>query len=94
MIIVSGTLKLRPGKRDAFLAASFEAMKAARAAAGCRAFVVSADPIEVDIVNVHEEWDSEEALLRFRGEGPPAGLRGMIAEANVQRHYVAKSGPA
>lgn len=91
MIIVSGTLRLRPDTRDNFLEASLDAIKAARIAAGCRAFVVSADPIEIDIVNVYEEWDSEEALLKFRGEGPSADMRGMIAEANVQRHYVPDS---
>jgi quinol monooxygenase YgiN len=94
MIIVSGTLRLQPGRRDDFLKESLDAMKAARVAVGCHAFVVSADPIEVDIVNVYEEWGSEEALLRFRGEGPSADMRGMIAGADVRRHYVAKSGPA
>ena len=94
MIIVSGILWLQPGKRDGFLEASLSAIKAARATRGCRAFVVSADPIEDDIVNVYEAWDSEEALLKFRGEGPPADMRGMIVEANVRRHYVTHSGPA
>jgi quinol monooxygenase YgiN len=94
MIIVSGTLKLQLGRRDGFLQASTEVMKAARATAGCRAFVVAADPIESDIVNVYEEWDTEEALLRFRGEGPSGDMRGMIASADVRRHYVSNSGPA
>ena len=94
MVIVSGTLGIQPGKRESFLRASLDAIRAARAAAGCRAFVVSADPIEINLVNVYEEWDSEEALLKFRGEGPAVDMRAMIMEANVQRHYVSNSAPA
>jgi quinol monooxygenase YgiN len=94
MIIVSGTIKLQPGRRDQFLQLSMEAMKAARSAPGCSAFLVSADPIEADVAVVYEEWDSEEFLLRFRGEGPSADLRGLIESANVRRHEVARSGPA
>jgi hypothetical protein len=34
---------------------------------------VAADPIEPDRVNIYEEWESEEALLTFRGAGPDEG---------------------
>ena len=94
MIIVSGTIRMLPGQREAFLRASLETIEAARKAARCRAFVVAADPIETDVANVYEEWDSEEALLAFRGGGPPADLRSLIANASVRRHEVSKSGPA
>jgi quinol monooxygenase YgiN len=94
MIIVSGTITLKPGQREAFLRASAPAMAAAREAPGCRAFVVAADPIEADVANVYEEWDDEEPLLKFRGEGPSADLRDMILSADVRRHEVSKSGPA
>jgi len=94
MIIVSGTIKLKPGQREGFLQASAEAMTAARKAPGCGAFVVAADPIEVDVANVYEEWDSEDSLLKFRGEGPSPDIRGMIASANVRRHHVSRTGPA
>jgi quinol monooxygenase YgiN len=94
MIIISGAIKLQPGQRNRFLQASAEAMRAARNAPGCGAFVVAADPIEADVANVYEEWDAEEFLLKFRGEGPSADMRGMIASANVRRHYISMSGPA
>ncbi len=94
MIIISGTITLNPGKRDDFLRASTEAMQTARKAKGCAAFVVAADPIEADVANVYEEWDAEESLLRFRGDGPSADMRGMILRANVRRHEVSRSGPA
>jgi hypothetical protein len=57
MLIVSGRIYVRPGARQAFLASSRAAVAQARGARGCRDFVVAADPIEIDRVNVYEEWD-------------------------------------
>ena len=94
MIIVSGWLRLHPGRREAFLALSHAAIVAARAAPGCRALVVAADPIERDRANVYEEWADEAALLAFRQDGPSVDMQGMIASAEVCRHVVAESGPA
>ncbi len=70
MIIVSGRLYVRPGDRPAFLTRSAEALAQARRWPGCRDFVVAADPVEPDRVNVYEEWETEDALLAFRGDGP------------------------
>jgi quinol monooxygenase YgiN len=93
MIIVSGRLYVRPERRDAFLAASSEAVKQARRTAGCLDFVVAADPLEPDRVNVYEQWASEAALTAFRGEGPSSELSSEILRADVQRHHVSTSGP-
>lgn len=94
MIIVSGWLKLKPGTREAFVQASLEAMRLARSNEGCRAFVVAADPLEADLVNVYECWDTESALLAFREDGPESEMLAMIVGADVQRHQIASSGPA
>ena len=91
MIIVAGTITLHPGRCAAFLEASTESIREARRAPGCQAFVVAADPIEPDVANVYEVWDSEAALLSFRGEGPGTDMRDMIAGANVLRYYVSHS---
>ena len=88
MIIVSGRLYLQPGTRAQFLAASAVAMTQARATAGCGDFVVAADPIEADRVNVYEEWDTRAALDRFRGEGPGEDLSASIARAEVGEYEV------
>ena len=45
MIIVSGRIYVAPGQREAFLASSRDAVSEARRAAGCRDFVVAADPL-------------------------------------------------
>ena len=94
MIIVSGRIYVRPGARQDFLTSSLEAVAQARGSLGCRDFVVAADPIESDRVNVYEEWESEEALLTFRGNGPGQDLSSSIVRADVSRHVVSSSGPA
>ena len=93
MLIVSGRIILRPGARETFVASSAEAVVQARSFPGCRDFVVAADPLETDRVNVYEEWDSEEALLAFRGAGPDSALSSVIVRAQVARHVVSCSGP-
>jgi quinol monooxygenase YgiN len=94
MIIVSGRIDIVSGQRDAFLAVSRQSMIDARHAPGCRDFVVAADPIEPDRVNVYEEWDSADQLEAFRGAGPGADLGKLIERANVRRHTIASSGAA
>ena len=94
MIIVSGRIQVRPGTRDEFLRLSAEAIVAARKTEGCRDFVVAADPIEPDRVNVYEEWDTEEALQKFRGEGPGEDLSSMVLTAEVSEHTVSSTDSA
>ena len=94
MIIVSGKVYVHPGSREDFLARSAAAVLQARRTNGCLDFVVAADTVELDRVNVCEEWESEDALLRFRGDGPGADLSSSIVRAKVARHIVASSGPA
>jgi len=93
MIIVSGRIYVRRGRRDAFLAASMEAVMAARRSSGCLDFVVAADPLEPDRVNVYEQWESEAQLEAFRGEGPGPDLMSDIVSADVSRHQISSSGP-
>jgi len=94
MIIVSGKIYVRPGTRQEFVKLSTVAVTQARRTKGCLDFIVAADPIEDDRVNVYEEWESEEALLRFRGDGPGQDLSSSIVRAKVVRHVVASTGPA
>lgn len=94
MIIVSGRIYVRPEGRQAFVTASAEAVALARQTPGCRDFVVAADPLEPDRVNVYEEWESEQALLAFRSAGPDDAMSASILRAEVARHIIASSGPA
>jgi quinol monooxygenase YgiN len=94
MLIVSGRLYLKAGAMSEFLTSSKEATALARKAPGCRDFVVSPDPIEPDRINVYEEWESEKALLDFRGSGPSSDMRSVILRGEVLRHVVSSTGPA
>lgn len=94
MLIVSGKLYLKTGAMKKFLAASAQAVALARSSPGCRDFVVAADSIEPDRVNVYEEWESENALFTFRGSEPDRDMWSVIIRAEVFRHVIASSGPA
>lgn len=89
MIIVSGQIHIRPGARTHFLKLSSAAMLQARRTPGCRDFVVAADPLEPNRVNVYEEWESLEALHAFREEGLGDDLSALIKRAKVAEHVVA-----
>jgi high-affinity K+ transport system ATPase subunit B len=73
------------------LTLSAEAVAQARRSSGCRDFVVAADPIDPNRVNVYEEWESEEALIAFRGDGPDDDLSSSIVKADVTQHIVSSS---
>jgi quinol monooxygenase YgiN len=94
MIIVSGRIYVTPGRRDSFVATSRDAVVEARRAPGCLDFVVAADPVEPDRVNVYEQWETEAELEAFRGEGPDSDLGSDIVSADVSRHEVSSSGLA
>jgi len=94
IVIVSGRIYVTPGQREGFLASSRDAVIEGRRAPGCRDFVVAADPVDPDRVNVYEEWDSDTHLEAFRGAGPPPELTHVIARAEVSRHRVTSSAPA
>ena len=94
MVIVSGRIYVTPGRRDAFVAMSRDAVVQARTARGCHDFVVAGDPVEPDRVNVYESWETEADLEAFRGAGPGADLGADAVRADVARHQVSSSGPA
>ncbi|MFC7643840.1 hypothetical protein ACFQX6_26020 [Streptosporangium lutulentum] len=45
-------------------------------------------------INVHERWESEEALYAFRDSGPDEGQTAMIRNAEVLRYQVSGASPA
>ena len=88
MIIVAGRLTIRSGKRQEFLDSSRPAMIQARSTPGCSDFVVSADPIDSDRVNIYEVWETQGQLLQFRGSGPDDVLGDLIVDASVMEHEI------
>lgn len=90
MIIVAGHIVTKPGRRDELVAASRDAMIAARAASGCRDFVVTSDPLEPDHVHIYEAWDDETSLAKFRESGPDSGLNTLMERMEVRTYDVSQ----
>ncbi|MGQ0434479.1 MAG: putative quinol monooxygenase [Microthrixaceae bacterium] len=91
MIIVSGPLWVDESLRDSFLDGCRAVAIAARAAEGCLEFHLSPDPLELDRVNVYEEWESVEAAAAFRGSGPSPEQAAVIRDARLMQHDVSSS---
>lgn len=91
MIIVSGALYVDEAERDAYLRDCREVVVAARQAEGCIDFHLTPDPIELDRINVYEQWESVEAVEAFRGSGPSSAQTAAIRGAHVFQHDVASS---
>jgi len=94
VLIVSGRLSIEPGHRDRFVADSADAVAQARRAPGCHDFVVAADPLDPDRVNVYERWESAAELEAFRGEGPSSEAMSVVVSGDVSRYEIAAVGPA
>ena len=94
MLIVAGHLVVDPVDRGGLVAESAEAVALARVAPGCLDFAVSADPLDPRRVNVFERWESEEALLAFRGAGTSGEMAARILDADVRRYIIASVGEA
>lgn len=88
MIIVAGHLRVTARDRDAFLTRSHEAIRLARSAPGCQDFVVAADPLDPERINVYERWSNRAALHTFRGDGPNDELNALIVSADVAEFEV------
>jgi quinol monooxygenase YgiN len=91
VIIVAGFLRVAPDARSQYLSECTEVIRAARDAAGCIDFHLSADPIEPGRINIFEQWESVAAVEAFRGSGPPGDQQAAVLDARVTQHEVASS---
>lgn len=89
MIAVIGHLEVDPNDREALVAASADAVRQARSAAGCLHYAVSADPVEPGRVDVAELWSTREALDVFRGDGVDDDTGALIRAFHVQEYEIA-----
>ena len=62
MVIVIGTFKVDPGRRDEFLAERLERMRTSRAEAGCLEYTFAGDPLDPGRVVLTERWADQAAL--------------------------------
>ncbi len=88
IIIVAGSLRIKPGARDKFIEKSREAILLARQNQDCEDFAVSPDQIDSNRVNVFERWKSRSALEAFRGSGPETDIFALVEAFNVNEYEV------
>ena len=88
MVIVAGHLMVGPTERDAYLAGCVDVVSQARRALGCLDFSIAADLVEPGRINVFERWESQEAVLTFRGSGPSGEQAAAVTSATVTEYDV------
>ncbi len=93
MIIVSGSIRVDPASRDAYLEGCRVMIEGARSTPGCLDFHLAADPVEPDRINIYEQWDSVAAVEAFRGHGPSPDQMAEISSAAAYQHEIAASVP-
>jgi quinol monooxygenase YgiN len=91
MIVVAGWLRVAAEHRDTYLEGCRAVVEAARATPGCVDFSLSPDLIDLERINVFEQWESTDAVERFRGSGPSDDQQSMIVGARVVQHEIAAS---
>lgn len=97
MIVISGSLTIKPEHRDEFVAAAVAMGEASRAEDGCGDYVFTADLADANTIRVFEQWESDEALKahfampHFKAFGKQ--LAGWVAsQGSFTRYEVASSG--
>jgi quinol monooxygenase YgiN len=88
MVIVAGYIVVEPAQRDGYLAECQGVVRQARQTPGCRDFVISADLLDPNRVNVFERWESQAAVDAFRGSGPSGEQQSLIVSAAVSEYDV------
>jgi quinol monooxygenase YgiN len=91
LIIVSGKLYVHAHAREEYLRGCVSVIEQARRAHGCLDFVLAADPIEPDRINVYERWESDADLEVFRGAGPEDEQMSQLLDVQVETYPVVRS---
>jgi len=87
-IIVAGKLIIKPGSRKEFIEKSCEAILLARQSDACEDFSVSADPIDLNRVNIFEKWKSRSELDTFREAGSDNDIFSLVESFDVNEYDV------
>ncbi len=98
MIIVGGTIRIDPDKREAFLPAAKTMLAATRKEAGCRIYSYAFDVEDAGLVRIYEEWE-QRAHLDAHFKTPHmadwrAALEGIGAHSRSIKAYESEAGEA
>jgi len=98
MIVIAGTVRVRPEGRAAAAAAARDMVAATRKEPGCRAYRFSADLDDPNLICIFEEWDNAEALARHFASDHMRVFRerlpAVLAAAPELRRYEVQSADA
>ncbi|WP_425144764.1 putative quinol monooxygenase [Deinococcus sp.] len=98
MILIAGTVRLQPGKREAAVTHALSMAQATHAEAGCLAYTFSADLADPDLFHVFEAWVDDAALSTHFQTAHMAEfnrqLPGLVAAAPQLQRYVVSSAEA
>jgi quinol monooxygenase YgiN len=94
MLIVAGTGYVDPEHRAELLENLAPSLRRVRTTSGCLDYVVSADPIEPDRVNIYERWDSEKHLNdHLAGIAQSAPPMAHVRNVEIVRYEISASTP-
>ncbi len=98
MLIISGSIRLKPGDRTELVAATKTMMAKTSEEVGCRAYRFTFDLEDPDLVHIYEEWDDDAALSAHFAEPHMAEfgpiLREHVADrGSIMRHDVSETRP-
>jgi Uncharacterized conserved protein len=98
VLVVAGSVRIDPAKRDDVIEATIEVMQETRKLPGCISFVFSADLEEPGVLHVFQEWESQEALDRHLAEPRLEAVRLRLGslgvrETAVHRYAIQSVGP-
>jgi quinol monooxygenase YgiN len=88
MVIVAGFLVVKPTQRENYLTECRDVVRLARRTAGCLEYVISADLLDPDHIDIFERRESQAAVEAFRGSGPSDGQQAVIVSASVSEYHV------
>jgi quinol monooxygenase YgiN len=98
MIVIAGSVAIRPERRDDAIRAARTMAAATRGEAGCITYRFSVDVDDPNTMLLFEEWETEEALGRHfqtrHMEAFREALPGLLAGTPTLRRYVVASATA
>jgi quinol monooxygenase YgiN len=93
MIIIAGKVYVAPERRDEYVASFKEFVRRTRNEPGLLDFVIAADNIEDNRVNILEVWESNDQLNEFRARAEPPAPITEILDEDVKKYEISSSGP-
>ncbi len=98
MLVIAGTIRIDPSKREEAATAAIEMMKETHKEEGNLAYAFSADLEDEGRIHIFEKWESQEAL-DFHFKAPhmadfqaTIGTLG-VKEMNLEKYEIASVGP-